>query len=361
MPDVSENEIYLLLHLTPPAENYVAFSITRASTSDYTVERGTVVDGEFVSLGSDIITANVYQKTFLYDDWGDETSTSTRQVMLKITSPVAIESFNPSTHPARNYANFRGWNIVEFKGNLPECTSCIVGSSTAIQALAYLRYFSLEGSNSISSGVNMFYTCRSLIAVLALDVSKMTVCTNMFVYNTSLVALPQLNFDKATNALVMFSGAYSLFDASGLRFPIAQQVDKMFYNCFALKYPPTVLGGAGTLTNILSVYSGCYALETFELDITNVTSASTITTTNYNLFRILLTGTSPVFPANIVLAYSSIGLQAFREFAENLPDISSSTSRAITMTGTPAAIDQTSEEWLAIVAILNTKGWTVTV
>lgn len=44
MPAVSDGEMYLLFHLSPPTDNLIAFTVG----GDYTVEYGTVVNGTFV-------------------------------------------------------------------------------------------------------------------------------------------------------------------------------------------------------------------------------------------------------------------------------------------------------------------------
>ena len=354
MPDVSENEMYLLLHLRKPDENYIAFTVT--CTGSYTVEYGTVSGGSFVAAGNGTVSSGTkYERTFLYGDWADETSTGSRQVMLRITG-TDIKTFAPGYHSGRNYTSFYSWNIVEFKGNLPSCTSCLVGGATSSQttALQYLRYFSLEGTNSITDGANMFRNCRSLLAVLALDPSKMSSGNYMFYYAVSLVALPEtLDFSSVTTANYMFQYAAAIMDLSMYSFDSLTTANYMLAACAALRFPPVL--ESGKITSISGIISTAYSLEYFIIDISSVTTALSIFSGNYNLSYVVFLGTATAFPAAFSLQYASMDETGGILFFNSLPKIT--TTRAITISGTPLTASANVE---TIAAIAEGKGWTVT-
>jgi len=329
MPEVSENEIYLLFHLFAPTENLIAFTVT--CTGSYLVEYGTVVNGSFVVSGSESVASGLsYEGTFGYGDWGDETSNAARQVMLKITG-ADILTFTQSLHSERNYAVYMSWNIVEFKGNLPSCTSCAVGSQTAASALQLLQYFSLEGTNNISNATNMFANCIGLLAITALYTSKVTNATGLFRVCTKLMALlDTFDFSNVTNA------------------------SYMFYNTSSIQRIPSSWDFS-SVTNISSMFYYCYSLIAAVLPITNITVASTPFTNCQSLKNILFTGSRTTFPAALTLQYSSLSSEAAVDFFNSLPTIT--TSRAITLTNTPAALTLTAEQR----AVAEAKNWTITI
>lgn len=263
MPDVSENEIYLLFHLLP-VDNYVAFTIT--CTGSYTVEYGTVVNNLFVPSGSATFpSGTAYEGTFYYNDWADELSNGKRQTMLRITG-INIEAFKFADHSTRNCRNMQAWNTVEFKGNLPCCTSCEVSEGSYSPKL---KYFTLEGVNSITNFLGMFMSLDSLIAILALDTSSGTSFDYMFADCTALTALPNLDtgnglsfdmmflactslttipeFDTGSGAsfVCMFEGCNSLIAIPSLDLSNGLSFDYMFVSCTALTTIPVLNASSG--------------------------------------------------------------------------------------------------------------------
>jgi len=284
MPAVNQNEIYLLFHLSSPAENLVAFTV--ACTGSYTVQYGTVNSSvQFVPSGSvSIVSGNICSMSFSYNDWpSNVTSSGIRQVMIKI-SGTDITSFTPSTYLARNYTGFAAWNIVEFKGNLPSCTYLVVGAASLQMALNKLRYFSLEGNNQIDSfsrtfqscsslvsipqlytGYNainfsyMFYGCYSLTSIPQLDTSLGTNFSNMFVSCSSLSAIPPLDTGNNTNFSNMFNGCSLLQAIPQLNTGSGTDFSNMFYRCLSLQSIPLLDTGLGT--NFSNMFTACSSLQ----------------------------------------------------------------------------------------------------
>jgi len=330
MPDVSENEIYLLFHLYPPTKNLIAFAVT--CTDSYTIEYGITTNKQFSVIGSTTVSSGtIFEGAFLYEDWGNETSSSARQIMIKITG-TDITSFVQSTHSERNYASYKSWNIVDIKGNLPSCTSFFDGlQGGGVGVLQQLKYFSLEGTNSITSGLNMFAGLIGLVTILHLDTSKMTNAQNLFRSCTSLMALPSdCDFSNATNISYMF-----MTNTTISRIPETWTFSKA--------------------TNITSMFNGCSSLIYATIDITSATAASTILTSCYSLksVKFKYTGTKTTFPTAISLQYSSVSASAVEEFFNTLPTIS--TSRSIDIRNTPAALTITDKQK----KIAEDKNWTV--
>lgn len=351
MPDVSEDEMYMLFHLKAPAENYIAFTVT--CTGSYTVEYGIVSESTFTATGSDAVSSGTkYQNTFLYDDWADETSGGSRQVMLRITG-TDIKTFIPTFHSDRNWTLFYSWNVMEVKANLPVCTRCLMGATTSYQysAFQHLRYFSLEGTNSITNGDHMFRNCRSLLAVLALDTSNMTTANYLFYYAMSLAAIPKTcDFSNVASATYMLYYNCAIVDLSWCNFSSLETASYMFQACNALRYPP--IFDSGKLTSISGIFNSAISVEYIVLYCATVTAAATPFGSNYNLSKVILSSTGTTFPAAFTFQYSVLTDAAAEALADSLPEIT--TSRAITVSGTPFAA---SANYSTIEAKFNAKGW----
>lgn len=204
MPEVSDDEIYMLMHLTPPAENYLAFSCT--CTGTYLVEYGIISGGNFVRSGYSNVTSGVkYSRVFHYEDWGHEVDGGARQVMIRITG-TAITKFEKSNHANRLNAYLP--NLVDFKAKMTSCTSCAMGAANSTSVPHQLKYFELVGTNKITSATYMFANCRSLISA-KIDTSYMTNISYFF-YGCSGLATAEINITKITTATSVFSSNYCL-------------------------------------------------------------------------------------------------------------------------------------------------------
>lgn len=375
IPDVSDNEIYLLFHLSPPTENYIAFTVI--CTGSYTVEYGTIIGGMFVPSGSTSLSSGSnYEGKFMYNDWGDEVSTGLRQIMFRITG-VNITSFAPNINEERNYQYYVNWSVVEFKGKLPSCTSCVVGSSATSRAWSKLKYFSLIGTNSITSFQSMFQGCSSLVSVSELDTSKGTSFLYMFQACSSLTTIPALNTSNGTNFQQMFYGCSSLETIPYIDTSKGTSFQAMFYNCYALRSVPQLDTSSATnfsqvfyscsslitvpqintgkATILSNLFASCYSLKKAPiLDISSVNTVINMFSGCYSLTGVEFSGTNTAWPAALSFQYSSLTASAAETFFQSLPTIT--TSRVITLTDTPAAITLLDEQ----VAIATQKNWTVT-
>ena len=93
------------------------------------------------------------------------------------------------------------------------------------------------------------------------------------------------------------------------------------------------------------------------LDISEWTNSAPFNTC-YSLRKLLFTNceTMTSFPTNIDLSNTALEADAVLAFFNTLPDISTSTTRTITLKSTPAVAEGIPE---ATLAVATNKGWTV--
>lgn len=107
------------------------------------------------------------------------------------------------------------------------------------------------------------------------------------------------------------------------------------------------------------VFRDCNNLREVTCDISTATSfGNPFRNTCYSLRTLTFTGGESLtaFPSDINLAYTALDVDAVLAFFNTLPDISTSTTRTITLKNTPAAAVGIPE---ATLAIATNKGWTV--
>lgn len=262
MPQPNDDEIYLLFQLPKGHPSQVAFTIT-TTEGPYTVEVGTVEDGEFVPRdeGETVPSGTKFEAEWHSSEFGNETSIGHTQCIIKI-SGTGIKSFIHEQHSKITRSSvYKNWNIVEFLGKLPSCTSLKCGHSSANGALGKLRYFRLIGEASLTTAADMFSYCYGLRAVIELDVSKAISVASLFQYCRSLQAIPKvLNTSKAEGAASLFNGCMSLkaippwIDMSNFT-----NISYFVQECSSLRYfGPTLNCPRVDYAN--STFSGCYQL-----------------------------------------------------------------------------------------------------
>ena len=107
------------------------------------------------------------------------------------------------------------------------------------------------------------------------------------------------------------------------------------------------------------VFRDCNNLREVTCDISTATGFSNpFRNTCYSLRTLTFTGGESLtaFPSNISLAYTALDADAVLAFFNTLPDISTSTTRTITLTHTPAVSEGIPDDTLAVA---TNKGWTV--
>ena len=129
----------------------------------------------------------------------------------------------------------------------------------------------------------------------------------------------------------------------------------------AVLYMPQLVKIIGTfkVESNNEVFRDCNNLREVTCDISTATSFSNpFRNTCYSLRTLTFTGGESLtaFPSDINLAYTALDADAVLAFFNTLPDISTSNTRTITLTNTPAVSEGIPESTLAVA---TNKGWTV--
>ena len=119
--------------------------------------------------------------------------------------------------------------------------------------------------------------------------------------------------------------------------------------------------GTVKLSNWRETFRQCESLRELTCDISDTTAWNRPFYTGqpcYSLRKLLFTGGESLtsFPGDIDLSYTALEADAVLAFFNTLPDISTSTTRTITLKNTPAVAAGIPESTLAIA---TNKGWTV--
>jgi len=376
MPQPQDNEIYLLFHIPDGVSSLLAFTVS--CTGNYTVETGTVVDGQFSPQSTaSAASGSKYETELFADDFGSLTSTGMKQCMVRI-SGTDILTWEPSKHSRKTLpANFSGWNIVEIACRLPSGTKVMCGNSSVNLALKGLRYFAWYGSNHVLSMSSMFYNCYSLITVLHLDAAntttmsgmfyccysltavpllhtgKVTNMSNMFYFCYSLTAVPMQDTANVTNMSSMFRSCFSLAAVPQMNTEKVTNMSNMFYSCCSLAAIPAL--DTGKVTNMGSMFYSCSALTTIpRLDTGSVTSISNVFYSCYALAKLTL---NPLLEGwngyDINLSGASLAHQGLVDLFNSLPSIAS--AKTLTITGNPGVSELTDAEK----QIAADKNWTL--
>lgn len=107
------------------------------------------------------------------------------------------------------------------------------------------------------------------------------------------------------------------------------------------------------------VFRDCNNLREVTCDISNAKNfGNAFRNTCYSLRTLTFTGGESLtaFPSDISLAYTALDADAVLEFFNTLPDISTSDTRTITLTNTPAVSEGIPDDTLSVA---TNKGWTV--
>ena len=158
---------------------------------------------------------------------------------------------------------------------------------------------------------------------------------------------------------------YYAIGASAVIYP--ERIKTLIYAQHADGVMLGTMSGSTALVKILGTYkkqngnynefTNCVSLMELTVDISGWTNSAPFNTC-YSLRKLLFTNgeTMTSFPVNINLAETALEADAVLAFFNTLPDISTSTTRTITLTNTPAVSEGIPE---ATLAVATNKGWTV--
>jgi hypothetical protein len=214
-------------------------------------------------------------------------------------------------------------------------------------------------SGNLRNAPGMFSSCFSLETLPPLNFTNVTRCSNMFNSCYTLKNFPaviDLSNVRQSNALQsMFQNCLVMEYAPKviLNSRITSAVN-MFYSCSSLKFIPRI-ENFGSITDIRGMFYVCDSLrEIPDLDFSGVTTLdnnSFINVWNINKFKATGLGTSTI-SSNLYMPHGNLSADELDNMYTNLADISSQTSRSITISNHPGrdADDPT---------IATAKGWTV--
>ena len=302
LPDydkVADRTMYCLVCLFPTGTNKVSFKFMCSGTC--TMYAGKVIDGEFVSFENDEpVTvegagSNTYRyitRVFNYADYTDMMSDGTKQLVIKLET-----------------TGF--WN----------------------------RIYSNTGADShyVNNGILDIILHRDDTESGTLDSGNLMGCRYFYNFGNSIP-------DKIKSAEYVKTG-------SGICKPTT---------ALALTELKSFLGTV-KLSNWRETFRQCTSLRELTCDISDTTGWNRPFYTGqpcYSLRKLLFTGGESLtsFPGNIDLSYTALEADAVLAFFNTLPDISTSTTRTITLKSTPAAAEGIPE---ATLAVATNKGWTV--
>lgn len=191
--------------------------------------------------------------------YGCQSLTAIPSFTMPTAFPIAVSYANSTTlmltagYPAAGLKF--GQIITVYSPNdpvLPGGTVTIAAfTSTTITVSSTVIY---TGSTTVTVGCvtcgQMFYNCRSLVAVAALDTSSVMDFSNWFYNCQALMHGPVLTTSRGLNFGSMFYNCYSLISAADYDMSEARDAAGMFYNCYNLSQAPNL-----TLPSILT-YTG---------------------------------------------------------------------------------------------------------
>ena len=303
LPDydkVGNNTIYFLFELLPYGTNTI--SLRFRATGVATITAGVVSGGEFIPFENDDVVSvqgeryntKTISRAFNYADYGTAMSDGTKQIVVQFqtTGNLIRIYFGGSSNGGVENRGMR--DIIVHKESMPEGYECF---SQGLLQRGCLYYYAIGASAVI-------YPERIKTLIYAQHADGAILGTM-----------------SGSTALVKILGTYKKQN-----------------------------GNHNELTN-------CYSLMELTVDISGWTNSAPFNTC-YSLRKLLFTNgeTMTSFPSNIDLTDTALEADAVLAFFNTLPDISTSTTRTITLKNTPAVAEGIPE---ATLAVATNKGWTV--
>lgn len=305
LPDydkVEDNTIYFLFELFPYGTNTISLQFRTAGVA--TITAGVVSNGEFIPFENDNVVSMQGQyygwkeisRTFNYADYGMVMSDGTKQIVVQFQTTSALNRIAFGGSSNGGVANRGIRDIIIHKENLGEGDSCF---------------------NQISSQRGCLYYYAIGAGALGYPI---LIRTLMYVQHADGVIRGSMN---GSSNLIKILGTYKKVD-----------------------------GDYNELTN-------CFSLMELTFDISTwIKGNGPSLNTCYSLRKLLFTNGENLtsFPMNLNLTGTALEADAVLAFFNTLPDISTSDTRTITLTSTPAVSEGIPE---ATLAVATNKGWTV--
>ena len=303
LPDydkVGNNTVYFLFELLPYGTNTISLQFRTGGVA--TITAGVVSNGEFIPFENDDVVSmqgvshstKTISRTFNYADYGTVMSDGTKQIVVQFqtTGSLIRIYFGGSSNGGVENRGIR--DIIIHKESMPEGYECFTQGPLQRGCL----YYYAIGASAV------IYPERIKTLIYAQHADGVTL-GNM----------------SGSTALVKILGTYKKQSGNYKEF------------------------------------TNCVSLMELTLDISEWTNSAPFNTC-YSLRKLLFTNgeTRTSFPTNIDLSDTALEADAVLAFFNTLPDISTSDTRTITLTNTPAVSEGIPE---ATLAVATNKGWTV--
>ena len=336
--------------------NPVAFLMRGA----YTVDWG---DG---SAPQNVADNTQAQKDYVYADLDPDTEftvggTTFRQALITIT-PQSGQNLTLVSFDRRHtgYAQQYATPIVDMRLSVPNCTSLVIGGSTAPRRI--LERVDWLSTGTLTSMASMFNSCTSLQSIPQFpgSVAAVTTMASMFQDCRSLQSIPQFPGSVAavTTMNNMFNGCTSLQSITAFPGSVAAVtiMQGMFQNCSSLQTIPPFPGSVAEVTSMSNMFNGCASLQTIPpfpgsvAAVTNMSfmftscsflqtippfpgSVAAVTNMQSMFFRCPSLQTIPPFPGSVAavtrmdgMFQECLSLQSIPAFPSNLTSLTNTTN-----------------------------------
>lgn len=386
MPDLAENEVWLLWHIAYGASASIGLV---AYGANFDVDLFSLQDGSLVCFRSNhdlpqdsaYTIKNLSANSF---DVNDEslTASGAKQVLIRVrpsTRGQNMTSFSISKE-GTGLANIDSISVAESSINIPfhdpERAAPKISTSTTV----FVRF---DKSSSLTDISNMFYFAYNLLAVLDLPTENIINAYNAFAGCYKLKAVPRLDFRQANRLYGLFSGCGSLVKVNITGVAEGVNMSYSFASCSSLQDTQALIDmlAAHNVNIMQSTYQYCrqirhvdslvlagnLSVDSIFGDNVSLLSIENIDALNYSAYNGLskifngcyslqkvrfATGRGP--SVNISVYNCALGHDAIVNLFYDLMPIT--TNQTITITGNPGADGLTTNE----IAIATGKGWTVT-
>jgi len=217
------------------------------------------------------------------------------------------------------------------------------------QGWDWLTTAPLLDTGDVTDMTYMFLGCTSLTEIPLLDTSNVTNMTGMFASCTSLTEIPLLDTSNVTNMTYMFNGCTSLTEIPLLDTSDATNMTGMFNGCTSLTEIPLL--DTSNATNMTGMFNDCTSLAAIELDMSSITSFTTVWgATESSALSSLTSLLTHGLKRSLSVRWTAMEASALNAWFDSLGQ--AATNATITITGAPGAdtCDRT---------IATNKGWTV--
>lgn len=351
LPTPNDYECFCLGHILKNLKGYFAATITYTGTC--VVEYGTLIDGAFVAKESFTPTSGtIFYKELNYSDYGDELEDGTRQYIARIYGTNITQ------------INFRKNTISIPQVHVVDIVCGVAGRFTVgdinnqRSGLSSLRYLRFVGNGRPGLIETSFVGgCQSLMSVsmvndIPYNGGHWGTGGYAFPYTGSLMAISPIGLDGITSATHMFrySGIQRLRTNAKLT-----SMDTTFGNSHLTVFDENTFD----TTNATNMYGCFYSCETLRevtgLNITSLTTPTSMFYSCYNLSRLVFAGETTPGGYTIDLKHTTLGHDALVEMIASLP--TATKAATITITNNPGASELTADE----IAVATAKNWTITI